>query len=141
MKNILRWIAVPFAAIIGSLIVYWFVAIWIKGNQYGFEIYNGSKVGSLDNIILAIAAQAAWGVGFVYCGSVTAPSRKRICSVVLATLATILGIIAILAAFAIRGFHFIEFLHYCASIVGAIGVSRYILTSDEYADKDNTEAL
>lgn len=128
MKKILRWIAMPFAAIAGSLIAYFFVSLWIKGNNFGFQMYNGVEVGSMSQILLAIAAQFISGAAFVACGSITAPSHQRTCSIVLATIITIITI-ATYTFTLIQGFSFLVLTHHIATIIGAIYASWYVHNS------------
>lgn len=126
MKSTLRWIATPFASIIGGAIVYLLISIWIKGNNYGFQMYNGMEVGNITDIILAICAQAAFGGAFVLFGSITAPSHQRIVSIVLASFVGFLSLTSLFFSFAGYGFSFLYLLHVAATITGAIMACRHV---------------
>ncbi len=126
IKTILRWAATPFAAVIGGFIAYFLVAIWIKGNNYGFQLYNSEEVGSITQIILAIIAQAVFGGAFVVCGAITAPKYKHTCSIVLATIIGMLSLISIVFSFAANGFQFLLFVQCLATIIGAIIAAKYV---------------
>lgn len=126
MKSTLRWIATPFASIIGGAIVYFLVSIWIKGNNYGFQVYNGFEVGNITDIILAICAQAAFGGAFVLCGAIAAPRHQQIVSIVLASLIGFISLASLFFSFANVGFSFMLLLYVAATIVGAITACRYV---------------
>ena len=125
-KNILRWVAMPFAAIIGSIIAYLFVSLWIRGNNYGFEVYNGVEVGSITQIILSIAAQAVFGFTFVLCGAYVAPAYNRNCAIVLSTVISMISIVSEIISLSQNGFLFMPFIHTIATIVGSIIGARYV---------------
>lgn len=119
-KNILRWCAMPIAAVIGAFIAYFLIALWINGNIYGFQSYNGTEVGSMSQIFLAISAQAVFGAAFVYCGATVAPSYQRTCAVVLSTVISMLTVASFILSLNLNGFGFMQLLHSIATIVGAI---------------------
>lgn len=121
MKTALRWASVPVAAIAGSLILYFLVSLWVKGNNYGYEIINGASVGSITQILLAIAAQAAFGYGFVFSGAWAAPRHKMRTAKVLFAIATVLSIASFVASLYAQGFYFLQLVHNIAMIGGALG--------------------
>lgn len=125
-KTILRWCAVPFAASLGAFISYFLISLWIKGNIYGFQIYNGEQIGSITQILLAIAAQAIFGGAFVYCGTIVAPANRRICAVVLSTVISLISIISLVTFIVIYGFTFMQLVHCAATAIGAIGAAKFL---------------
>ena len=130
MKTILRWCAVPFASSIGAYIAYLFVMLWIKGNNYGFEFYNGTKVGSITQIILAITAQAVFGYVFVYCGALVAPKHNRVCAIVLATILCTISAVGFIYSLLSYGFAFLQLVHILATMIAAV-VSASMFESEE----------
>lgn len=120
VKNILRWSAMPFASVIGSCLAYFLVTIWIQENNIGYQLYTGLKVTSITQILLSIFAQGLFGGAFVYLGSLVAPSNKRICAIVLATIISTLSIIALVASILYIGFSFMQLIYILAIIVGSI---------------------
>jgi len=120
---VLRWIAVLFAAVLGSLIAYIIAALWIGINNVGYELYTGATTLSLTKIILGIAAQAIAGAASVYCGALTAPSNRKTCSVVIATIICIIALSSIFIYNLMHGFSFLQLIHCLASATGAIAVS------------------
>lgn len=110
----------PIAAVIGAFIAYFLIALWINGNIYGFQSYNGTEVGSISQIFLAISAQAVFGAAFVYCGATVAPSHQRTCAVVLSTVISVLTVMSFILSLSLNGFVFMQLLHSIATIGGAI---------------------
>lgn len=137
-KVILRWIAMPFVSIVCAFLAYWFVALWIKGNNYGFEVYNGMEVGSISQIILAIAAQAVFGFAFVYCGASVAPRHNKNCAIVLATVFCTLCAISYTYSLFFEGFNFLQLVHIAASMTGAIGASYKFSVKETVTVNNNT---
>lgn len=88
MKNALRWITVPFAAILGSFIVYAAARLLVGVNLLGLMTYTGEgvRVFSLTSILTELFVQATSGYGFVLFGTYAAPSNKKIVSIILATI-------------------------------------------------------
>lgn len=139
MKNALRWIAMPFAAIIGGAIAYALISLWIKGNSFGYSVYNGTEVGSITDILLAIAAQAVFGAAFVFCGAITAPMHRKICAVVLSTIISIVSIASMIWMFSMTGFSFLQMIHFLATCGGAIGVAYYFMTGELWQYESKSE--
>ena len=131
IKILLRWIAMPFAAIIGSLAAYILISLWIKGNEFGFIAYNGIEVGHITDIILAIAAQALFGAAFVFFGALTAPKHQQTCAIVLATIISILSVGSLIFSIASSGFSFLMFIHCLATATGAIIIAKTIVSNTE----------
>lgn len=130
MKTTLRWFAIPFAAIVGAYIAYLFISLWIRGNSYGFEIYNGVEIGSITQIILAIAAQAIFGAAFVYCGAYVAPKYNRVCAIVLASILCTISVISYIYMVLSKGFGFIGLVHTIATMIGAIATASVFETEE-----------
>ncbi len=131
IKYLVRWAAMPFAAVIGAFIGYLLVSLWIKGNIFGFEVYNGTEVGSISQIALAIAAQAVFGAAFVFCGTLVAPANQRVCAIVLSTTISVISAISFIMYVGMNGFSFMQMLHHIATIVGSILVARQFMEKDE----------
>lgn len=84
--TVLRWIAVPFAAILAAFIINLIgvVYTWINGN--GIEFYTGgtSSIG-LTTIILFLLQNFAVGFSFVWFGAYVAPSNQKNVAIILST--------------------------------------------------------
>ena len=131
---VLRWIAVPFAAIMGSILAYAIITLWIGENNFIYQFYTGSNVFSITQIVLSLAAQAAFGATFVFLGSVTAPNHQRICAIVLATVISMLSATSFIIASIMNGFSCWFLLHIIATIVGAIGSASQMLSNPDFAE-------
>lgn len=130
----------PFAAIIGGAIAYALVILWIKGNSYGYTIYNGTEVGSITNILLAISAQALFGAAFVFCGSIIAPTHRKICAVALSTIICLISIASMVWMSCMTGFSFLQMIHSLATCGGAIGVAYYFMIGEFLKHESKHEA-
>ena len=95
-NKVLRWIAVPFAAVLGGLVLY--TILWVMTYMAGGSPYEREGVVSIVSIILYYLKQGALGYGFVYCGAFCAPSHKTTTAKVLASTATVLALIGFLCA-------------------------------------------
>lgn len=116
VKKVLRWCAMPFASIIGAYITY----VLISLNDYAFEAYSGVEIKGITQIILAIAAQAAFGAAFVFCGAITAPTNRRICAIILSTVVCVSCVLIFVLSTNMNGFGFMRLTHYIATMVGSI---------------------
>lgn len=94
-KTILRWIAVPFVAVLGYLAAYYLIWLICYINGIGANTHTGgfSITDALgfnwNNIIYTISLFLRDGIGgyaFVSAGTYTAPANKKITSVILATI-------------------------------------------------------
>ena len=112
----LRWIAVPFAAVLGGLALY--TILWVMAYMAGGSPYEREGVVSIVSIILYYVKQGALGYGFVYCGTFCAPSHKPATANVLASTATVLALIGFLCAIII-GEHWLVWSSTIATGVGA----------------------
>ena len=133
MKDTLRWVAVPFAALAGLFIVFVIARFLTWINLFGYMAYTGEGVSafSLTGIIIELFVQAASGYGFVLFGTYVAPSYKRIVSIILATIfCCIIAVSLCLAAF--KGTTFWQIISILSGAVGAIYAS-YSTTKDETA--------
>lgn len=74
MKNILRWIATPFAAVIGGYLAF-LVATLFFGYILGIE--RDAHVFSLGSFVTWLLPDFFLGVGFVMCGCLCAPCENK----------------------------------------------------------------
>ena len=126
-NKVLRWVAVPFAAVLGGMALYtilWVVTYMAEGSPYTRE-----GVVSIVSIILYYLKQGALGYGFVYCGAFCAPSHKTVTAKVLASTATVLALIGFLCAIII-GEHWLVWSSTIATAVGA-WISKSTVEDDE----------
>ena len=123
----LRWIAVPFAAVLGGLVLY--TILWVMTYMAGGSPYEREGVVSIVSIILYYLKQGALGYGFVYCGAFCAPSHKLTTAKVLASTASVLALIAFLCAIII-GEHWLAWSSAIATAVGA-WISKSTVEDDE----------
>lgn len=115
MKNILRWIAIPFAAILSSLLIHILCTLLIGQMQS----YNGINITSITDIILCIIRDLSVGGMFVYAGAMVAPKANKIVSVILATIACIMCIISFVSNILTHG-GFMTHIGIVATLIGAI---------------------
>lgn len=115
MKNILRWIAIPFVAILSSLLIHILCTLWIGQMQS----YNGINITSITDIILSIIRDLSVGGMFVYAGAMIAPKANKIVSVILATIACIMCIISFVSNILTHG-GFMTYIGIVATLIGAI---------------------
>ena len=126
-NKVLRWIAVPFAAVLGGLVLY--TILWLMTYMAGGSPYEREGVVSIVSIILYYLKQGALGYGFVYCGAFCAPSHKTTTAKVLASTATVLALIGFLCAIII-GEHWLVWSSTIATAVGA-WISKSTVEDDE----------
>lgn len=115
-NKVLRWVAVPFAAVLGGLVLY--TILWLMTYMAGGSPYEREGVVSIVGIIIYYVKQGASGYGFVYCGAFCAPSHKTATAKVLASTATVLALVASLCA-VIIGEHWLVWSTIIATAVGA----------------------
>lgn len=116
----IRWVLTPFAAVLGSFIIYAIAVLWCGLQDDLFTIHNGgTQSTSIIKIILHFICQGICGYSFVFCGTHTAPTHKKNTSIVLATIATILCILSI-AFNILYGLSFMNILGSICTIGGAI---------------------
>ena len=126
-NKVLRWIAVPFAAVLGGLVLY--TILWVMTYMAGGSPYEREGVVSIVSIILYYLKQGALGYGFVYCGAFCAPSHKTTTAKVLASTATVLALIGFLCAIII-GEHWLAWSSAIATAVGA-WIAKSTVEDDE----------
>lgn len=129
MKNILRWIAVPFAAVLAAIVINAIGVIYAYINGGGYTLYTGSKVTSITSIIVTIFVQGLVGYAFVKAGTYTAPKYKKITSIVLATVLACISILSIILI--IKGVASGTFDVWAALIVTPVGAIYAALTSND----------
>ena len=127
-NKVLRWIAVPFAAVLGGLVLY--TILWVMTYMAGGSPYEREGVVSIVSIILYYLKQGALGYGFVYCGAFCAPSHKLTTAKVLASTASVLALIAFLCAIII-GEHWLAWSSAIATAVGAWIAKRTVEDDDK----------
>lgn len=115
-NKVLRWIAVPFAAVLGGMALY--TIIWVMTYLAEVSPYERGSAVSFVNIITYYIRQGALGYGFVYCGTFCAPSHKPATAKVLTSTATVLALIGFLCAIII-GEHWLVWSSTIATGVGA----------------------
>ena len=129
--KILRWIAVPFAALLGSFLVNAVGGIYEWINTSGASIYTGTENIGLASIIIKLLVSGVSGYVFVYAGSYVAPSSKRTVSVVLATVMAILCFISLCFMFGgLSSFSIFTLLEVLVTAGGSIYAS-YSMPSEE----------
>ena len=133
--KILRWIAVPFAAILGMVVFFILGKLLMGINDFSFIVYAGEKTTSLTKIISEIAINFFAGCGFVYCAIYTAPNAKKVVSVVFTTIMCMF-VIAIFLFFIKNGanhsvLHYVNLLVTC---IGTIACTVYL-----WGDLDNND--
>ena len=126
-NKVLRWVSVPFAAVLGGLALY--TILWVMTYMAGGSPYEREGVVSIVSIILYYLKQGALGYGFVYCGAFCAPSHKLTTAKVLASTASVLALIAFLCAIII-GEHWLVWSSTIATAVGA-WISKSTVEDDE----------
>ena len=114
-NKVLRWVAVPFAAVLGGMAFY--TILWLITYMAGGSPYEREGVVSIVSIILYYVKQGALGYGFVYCGTFCAPSHKPATANVLASTATVLALNGFLCAIII-GEHWLVWSSTIATAVG-----------------------
>lgn len=114
IKNILRWIAVLPAAFLGAVITP--LVILMMTSKMVDEVEHGSFWSKF------LVAGGAWtmGIGFVYFGTLTAPSYKKIVACVLAVIGLLLCGAAILISIQMSGL-----LIYTLSTTAGVGMGFY----------------
>ena len=101
MKNALKWIAVPFAALACSCIA----GLIFKLSQWLFYGYMlpgenpHAPITSITHILVYLLGEFMIGVGFVYGGVLVAPNAKKIVNIILATIEVVFCILAALMSY------------------------------------------
>lgn len=127
-KVILKWIAVPFAAVLCSFIggAIFKLSQWIF---YGYILPSenpDAPITSITHILVYLLGEFAIGAGFVYGGVLVAPSAKKIVNIVLATIEVMFCIIAALMShFITADLTFLSGLALIACAAGSIFYAYY----------------
>ena len=122
MKNIieiLRWIAVPIAAIAGMFILYW-IGRFVVGRLIDPTVIN------ISYYISRFFVELFPGAGFVLCGSFMAPKHQGIVSIVLAVVFCCFSLLSSLFAYNSDSFSYVEIVYILIGCVGAIYSTRLI---------------
>lgn len=130
--NTLRWIAVIPAGFIGGLLLtfplHWFLQIKrLLGSNTLFGIFEFSDFDSIEIFLTPFVI----AVGFVYIGSLVAPYKKKMVSIVLASVYAV-GIFLVLLLAEYTTFEFRTLF----GIIGAV-MSVYIVGYSENKTKEN----
>lgn len=127
-KVILRWIAVLPASVAGMFIGYAFVQL----NNFLFNLQFGMETGFIMRILLPIIANAASGYLFVIAGTYTAPSQKKIVSIILTVLFTIFITFSLILDISInRGLTVDFWLGIVGFIAAVVACVRVVLDKEE----------
>lgn len=116
MKNILRWIAVPFAAVLAM------IAGYVLGKTLQAFCLNWVLFGAKDLILVIseFSGELTGGVCFVAAGVAVAPHGKRVVSLILATIIILLCVASVLYHSVIE-FEIMKIVYSLGMSIGAIG--------------------
>lgn len=128
IKNILLWIAVLPAAFLGAVITP--LVIFMMTSKMIDEVEHG---GFWSKFIVA-AGVWAMGIGFVYFGTLTAPSYKKVVACVLAAIGLLLCGAAILISLQVPGLFI-----YILSATAGIGVGFYTTLKHLHEEEVTTQ--
>ena len=128
IKNILRWLAVPFAAIFGASLIFAIASDMLKNiDFYADDI----SVSYLIGVVFAIIARVIIAGAFVWCGTYAAPKHKVICAMTLASILSIFVIAITTYTSCSYGFNLMIFFHLVATVIGAFVTAIYIKRSSK----------
>lgn len=133
MKEVLRWVAVPFVAVIAMVIAHAVIHILSGINSAGYEFYYGVETTSVVKIGCALLRDFCAGAAFVYAGAMTAPSHNKTTSIVLATIIGVISVISLIIVLTSE-FRFLQCLGIIATVVGTIYACQLI---EEEQKKNN----
>lgn len=119
MKDILRWIAIPFASLAAMFLACLIMGIILWLNNCGYSWYTGEPVTRLSEILALLFRDGVAGYAFVLAGSYTAPKHNKVVSIVLATIMGVLSITSI-ALTIYLGREWITILGAIANMAGAV---------------------
>lgn len=118
--NILRWIGIPFASVLASVLSYAVGVTWCGVQNGAFERYSGVEVTSLTKIILLLACYCVSGYTFVMAGVYTAPAHKRVTAIVLATAFTSICAFSMIYSFFSPEYSLMDIITVAFSAIAAI---------------------
>lgn len=119
MKDILRWIAIPFASLLAMLLAGVLAGVFLWLNNMGSSWYTGESPTRLAEIITLLIKDGVAGFAFVYAGVYTAPSHKNVVAIVLATVLTMFSIGSIILTFYL-GRDYFSILGAIVTVIGAV---------------------
>lgn len=119
MKNVLRWIAVPFVYVLAMFIgnIIGNILSWIWASYDGY-------LSNFDVLSRTIIPALVSGYASIYYGTKTAPNYRKIVSIVLATLHSVIGLFSIIVFATQR--NWLELVSVIISIITAIVVAAMI---------------
>lgn len=135
-NEVWRWIVMPFAAVLATVVVYAIGALITGINVTETEVYNGVRVTSFTKVLTGCGLNfLVWGL-FVIVAASIAPRGKKIVLVVFSVLACILTLLTITYYITSGTKHSaIEYIYLVASLVGAT-VGPYYLR-DAFENKQS----
>lgn len=136
-NEVLRWIVMPFAAVLATVVVYAIGALITGINVTETEVYNGVRVTSFTKVLTGCGLNfLVWGL-FVMVAAMVAPRGKKVVMVVFSILACLITIMtAIYYATDDIKHTAIEYIYLIASLAGAtIGPYYFSDTLDINVDK------
>lgn len=125
MKNVLRWIAIPFAYILGAIIANIFLTCLFRYTllwgiflevKHDFTI-SGNILRQVLGYFVLIVWSAITSFGSIYCAMCTAPKYKKQTGLVIATTITTASVIAIFLGIKLEH---ITMIHITSSIIAII---------------------
>ncbi|MDO4930701.1 MAG: hypothetical protein Q4E59_06170 [Bacteroidales bacterium] len=127
--KVLRWIAVPFAAVIGGLLGYALFFLWMMITESGDGIIvSGDGTPSLNQILSQMLGHTVSGATFVWAGTLTAPHARRVTSIVLAV---IISMFIVCETISIIGAPLMWYVSTYFTIIGAIWSSVHICKKEK----------
>lgn len=128
IKNILRWIAVLPASILGAIIGN-ALAI-INGNAARMINGDSPNTFSITDIIMFITANILSGGAFIFAGTLTAPNHRKTTSIVLTSLYLVFATISSIIEITVNGIS-VTFLSIVISVIASVISCIYICNKNE----------
>lgn len=139
-KNVLRWVALPFAVVIGAFLL---SAIFTLLCNLGSPLYGGEKLGyptdggvvSIIDIILTLGRDVATGFAATAISFAVAPTHKKTTAVVTATAVACFGVVSIILNFINGGSLWLlvgTILTMAGAVIGAVEARKGTLGDLEY---------
>jgi hypothetical protein len=119
-KEVLRWIAMPFAALLTAIVVY-AIGYFVTGMNMGVtEVYSGERVTSFTKVLTGCGLNfLTWGL-FVLIAAAVAPRAKKVVMVVFSVLACLIVFSALVFFIIGEAQHTaVDYVYLLASLAGA----------------------
>lgn len=126
MKKVLRWIAVPFAAIAASFLLHIIITLWSGLNNAGYMLYTGTEGTSITKILLSLTRDFFVGGAFVLAGAYTAPTHQRTTAIVLATIDCTICVISLVYTIIVWS-SILQCISIILTMVGAITAAKVMI--------------